>query len=325
MEPSQNPFSLYDFLGYLIPGFLFMFLFVSITKETVCNLVIPVFVINLIKADSLYSYLFLTFFCYFVGHVLSYLSSVTIEKYSIWTLGYPSCYMLKHKIPGFWCNYWKNFVPKQSTDKNRCKICVFFATAFSWIMNCIRLLVKLAMCISILPVVLVDITIRRIFKFREFLGKPLDQFLSEKIQLKIDHFVKDQYPEQDQKLDEGGKASSDIEPRDPDFFRLIYHFVNEYTKNHYAKMQNYVALYGFARTMCFSSIVLFWALLIPSFCAHQPLSSYLWPTTALFLVSSVLYLDFNKFYRRYTLEALMAFTAIYTFGNPLPIANFQSN
>lgn len=310
MEPRQNPFSLYDFLGYLIPGFLFIFFFVSIAKDTVCSLFIPDFITNLIQTESLYSYLFLTFFCYFFGHVLSYLSSITIEKYSIWTLGYPSCYMLKHKIPGFWCNFWNKFVSDRASDKKQIQISSFVCRLGYCLMSFLRSTVKLIMCTCILPVVFTDLIIRKLFMFREFLGKPLDEFLSDKIQMKINRFMEDQYSDLDTKI-ESEKSSLSNEPRDPDFFRLIYHFVNEHTTNHYAKMQNYVALYGFARTMCFTSIVLFWALLIPAIFTHQLLYSYLWPAIALFLLSSILYLDFNKFYRRYTLEALMAFTAIF--------------
>ncbi len=317
MEPRQNPFSLYDFLGYLVPGFLFTFSLSFIASENVCNQIIPGFITELSQKDSLYGYLFLTFFCYFVGHVLSYLSSVTIEKYSRWTLGYPSCYMLKHETSGFWCNFWKKFGREQDSEEKRNKYYDLFASIGSCLLNFFRSLIKLFMCVSILPVVFIDLIVRRLFKFRELLGKPLDQFLSAKIQMKINHFLKDQYPELCQDV-EKEEPSNDNEPRDPDFFRLIYHFVNEHTKNHYAKMQNYVALYGFARTMCFTSIVLFWSLLIPSMYTRQPLSSYVWPSIVLFIVSSILYLDFNKFYRRYTLEALMAFTAMYDLGTPFP-------
>lgn len=35
---------------------------------------------------------------------------------------------------------------------------------------------------------------------------------------------------------------------DDDLFRLAYHYVYEFSKQHQTKIQNYVALYGFAET-----------------------------------------------------------------------------
>lgn len=75
-------------------------------------------------------------------------------------------------------------------------------------------------------------------------------------------------------------------------------------------MQNYVALYGFTRTICFTSITLLWVLLIQLllFGYQGYMACYI---IGLFVVSGVLYVDFNKLYRKFSLEALMAFSVIY--------------
>jgi hypothetical protein len=136
----------------------------------------------------------------------------------------------------------------------------------------------------------------------------------EKIENKINTFINEQYEQSSgQKGISGLESSSEV--RDPDYFRLIYHYANEHTKNHYAKMQNYVALYGFTRTMCFVSIIIFWAVVVVSISSKAFNIYTLGYLTMLFCISSIMYFDFNKFYRRYTLEALMAFTAIYDSSN----------
>lgn len=76
-------------------------------------------------------------------------------------------------------------------------------------------------------------------------------------------------------------------------------------------MQNYVALYGFTRTMCFTGVILFWCHLRKMFPVHEFHWSSILPLVIMFCITAIFYLDFNKFYRRYTLEALMAFTALY--------------
>ena len=95
MEINQNPFSLYDFLGYLIPGIFCLLGGIYIYSPDLLWM-------NIIINDgyNLVMYIVTVIICYCLGHILSYLSSITVEKYSIWTLGYPSRYLLNHEIPG---------------------------------------------------------------------------------------------------------------------------------------------------------------------------------------------------------------------------------
>lgn len=305
MEINQNPFSLYDFLGYLVPGICcvsgLMYVF---TPEILRNIIIG-------ENLNIVTYFLSIIVCYISGHMLSYLSSITIEKYSIWTLGYPSRYLLKYDIPGFWRYFWRKKSHKidlvladkkilEVSIKEKVNISLRIQRFFQWF-------IRLLMCGVIIPVVLTDLTFRRVLSYREFLGKSLDSFLAEKIQKKIDLFQKEQY--EDQSSNEKLSCAENV--RDPDFFRLIYHYANEHTKNHFGKMQNYVALYGFTRTLCFTGVVLFWSWFINTLVTTGLSWGIVWISLMFFLGIAILYLDFNKFFRRYSLEALMAFTAIY--------------
>nr|WP_250179827.1 hypothetical protein [Escherichia coli] len=84
-------------------------------------------------------------------------------------------------------------------------------------------------------------------------------------------------------------------------------------KTHQTKIQNYVALYGFCRNICLIFIISFWVS-VPTFiyrlCTH---SDYLYSLLSImlsFFFVYVFYVGFVKFYRRYTLEVLMAFAVL---------------
>jgi apolipoprotein N-acyltransferase len=91
-------------------------------------------------------------------------------------------------------------------------------------------------------------------------------------------------------------------------------FLNSFTYNapaHQPKMQNYVALYGFLRTLTFLSILSFW-LIFASWLGGKldfVYSICLLASTA--FVSLILFLGFVKFYRRFSLEVLMALSVIF--------------
>ena len=91
MDVKQNPFSIYDFLGYLIPGAVFLYgtLFIF---EHISPLNDGAFGFNAanLSFEKPETYVPFVLLAYVVGHFLSFLSSITVERYSIWAHGYPS-------------------------------------------------------------------------------------------------------------------------------------------------------------------------------------------------------------------------------------------
>jgi hypothetical protein len=79
---KQNPFSLYDFLGYLIPGSTLIYLFIIIenwTNNKVENNLESIF--SYVSKYNFQEIFFFIIIFYAIGHLLSFISSVTIEKY----------------------------------------------------------------------------------------------------------------------------------------------------------------------------------------------------------------------------------------------------
>ena len=269
MKIEKNPFSFYDFLGYFIPGVTSIYCIYYIIS---CYSLIDIRNVESIK--NLQEYLILIIVAYIIGHLLSYLSSVSIEVYSIWSLGYPSKYLLGFPFRGFWHNLLKE---KRIITK----------------------IAKLIMCLYILPIVVTDVFIRKIFRFRQLLGKPLDSLTASIIKTEI---KKKMIMETSEDL---RKENTD----DQDFFRIIYHVTMEKCPAHNVKLDNYVALYGFTRTLSFVFATLFWVLtLIIIFNGYS--KSALCYAIASFIIAGLLYLDFNKFYRKFSLEAFMGFISI---------------
>lgn len=297
METNQNPFSLYDFLGYLIPGAIFltgMHIIPRTCYFNMCYFKSFTCAFNQIESGNWIQIVLFVIFSYFSGHFLSYLSSMTIEKYSIWTIGYPSKYMFDNLI-------------SDSKRKQR-RVCYLYIVCYFcppkdrkrghlykfWV-----LMIRLMLLIILLPVTLPLLILVSILKLNGAIQKPLDKELAEII---IDKSEK--------KLNNLTGKTHIIMKEDGDSFRILYHYAIEHYKVHRYKMQNYVALYGFCRTVSLIMVLLFWWFLY-----HHHLSF----TKDFFLqieglgllsfLSFVFYLAFNKFFRKFTLECMMAITS----------------
>lgn len=109
---KQNPFSVYDFLGYLIPGSLviYAYLVVDYLKNNE-SLNSTDFVENFsnFKLEGIFFFIIIS---YTIGHLVSFASSITIEKYANWRYSYPSKYLLDLEHKGYWksCSNWKDVV-----------------------------------------------------------------------------------------------------------------------------------------------------------------------------------------------------------------------
>jgi hypothetical protein len=275
MKPIQNPFSLYDFLGYLIPGLLLILgvLFLSDVGSVVVD---PIGTINTaLSSISIELSLVALVVCYFLGQIISYISSMTVEKYSNWTIGYPSKYLLRIETSSFWELQTKGWT------------------------RVVDILIRLILCGLMLPMVLLDLLVGNVFKFRRTLAKPLDKQLVTVIVEKAFALVKACF------------TSTYEHNKDDDFFRIYYHYALEKCPNHYAKFQNYVALYGFTRTMTIVTVILFWFNLFQAVSCRVDPSICMWTLAILAGLSYLMYASFNKFYRKFSLEVLMAISANY--------------
>jgi hypothetical protein len=275
---QQNPFSFYDFLGYLIPGALFLYLIkwfswlygngdlknLDLTPE------------GLWEFENPQIYIPFVLMSYVVGHLIGYLSSITIEKFHIDLHGYPSSYLLEEN-PDF-CNYKKYFSSKK----------FWFRGVFVFIFAA--------------PVSFLEVLFGWVFGLKSFYARPTDKFIASLFKWKAEDLFsmyRNKY----------GAYVSNWYNRE--FFRVIYHYTLEKSTSHAQKMQNYVAIYGFLRNMSFSSIILFWfSFFYLVFVNFEEGSNYIAVSLAgLSLVCFVFYVAFVKFFRRFSLEVIMAFLA----------------
>lgn len=265
---KQNPFSFYDFLGYMIPGAVFLYLTILIFRESDF---LSTFHINDMSNSSnqLVNFIPAVICAYLTGHVLAVGSSAVIESFSKRTNGYPSTFLFAVK-PDF-------YIEKD-----------FFIKTMGWFVLWIIILP-----ISFLQIVLKDILKIEIFnqakslpdELRKVTFKKCTKILESEIGVDISKM----------KLEKG---------IDGDYLRLLYHFVFENSERHSGKLQNYVALYGLTRNVSFVFVLVFWGAASSMFKGDIPFNPQL--LFFLSLLSYVFYIGFVKFYRRYSLEVIMA-------------------
>lgn len=298
MPFKQNPFSLYDFLGYFIPGAVFV--------SSVCGWAIlessmyPGSVNHSISTTpkTLVTFLqdlhwFATFIfivaSYIFGFAMSLASGIFVEGYLILRKDYPSKYRFR--------DYSKRAGKPQ-----------FFIGEF-------REKIDFAICVIVAPVMLFDYIFGRHFKLENSYYKKFkdgERDVAEATVRKIFHKI-------------GLVGPKNLLLSNYNWHKYIYHYVYENSTNHATKIQNYVALYGFSRTVSMVFIVVFWTSIIAFFSgfANYSWTSFLFHLLLFSVLAYAFFLGFTKFYRRYTDEIFMAAIAmmaepIHSDGTPNP-------
>lgn len=272
MELKQNPFSLYDFLGYFTPGAILLYItgyFAKIIWPDAPTFHDVTAQAGLEKAEA---YVPFVLFAYAIGHLLSFVSSVTIERYSIWAMGYPSKYLLGVSQAGYF-----------HSERH----------------PALRAVIRSVVFALILPVSLMDLVLGKFLGMRDLYAKPLDDLLIKIIREKVYKLI--QVVGGVENPTQHGKAYG------TDFFRFAYHYAVENAPHHLPKMQNYVALFGFLRNISLIVVLAFWP---TAYAVAKGLVA--WPALLALAVASYLcFMAFVKFYRRFCLEALMATAVSY--------------
>ena len=226
-----------------------------------------------------------TVLAYVAGHLVSYFSSLTIEPYLIWSYGYPSVFLMKE-------TYDKKFY---EINHN-----VGSFGAYCW---------KTLVCILIFPICLASLFFGRLLHFKYYVLKPLDSYLRDNINKKIDSFL--------------SALKLSQRNRNADVHRIIMHYNYEHYTNHVRKYDNYIALYGFLRSLsllCSSIFVFLFIAELKTLDFHATIDwKAVFILTTLFCVTYLYYLGFIKFYRRYTLENLMSILVDDTFSGNIAV------
>ncbi|HFJ9806491.1 hypothetical protein Q4R32_05895 [Morganella morganii] len=274
---KQNPFSFYDFLGYLIPGATFLYILTFIFGFNITSF----FALSdgsdsSIKHEILF-FIPIIIFTYIVGHAFSLLSSFFIENFSKYFYSYPSKFLFTENH-----HFW--FL----SEKEKKHEYINIASRF--------FLLTSLLPISIILFILKDLGIS-LFDQAKILPRNLGDIVFKKCNEILTKNLR--IPKK------SISCQRDIDGLGDDYFRIIYHFIFENSEKHSSKLQNYVALYGFCRNISFVFIVNFWLSLYFSMIEK---SCCIYLTIVFAIFSFLFFTGFVKFYRRYTLEALMGVT-----------------
>lgn len=272
---NQNPFSIYDFLGYFIPGALMIYIILFLLKiNDFNNLDQFTTILNNDRTFQLDNFLFFIIISYSTGHLISFISSITIERYANWKYDYPSKYLM---------NLNKNFKFWSGTKR-----------IIIW---------KFILIVILFPVTLFDFILGEMLCFKIFYTKNADNYIIETVKSKGVILLNQL----------GAPITTKL--REYDFHRIFSHYVYENSKNHQSKLSNYVALFGFLRALSLISVFFSWLLfyklyekvfLCENYTEYFTKTKYLIRYFFIISITSyVFFMAFMKFYRRYTLETLM--------------------
>lgn len=292
---KKNPFSLYDFLGYVFPGLVTLYIvwFFVTQKSDIEGLPDMIKrITNHLSGSSKTSSLsiaieetiLITVASYIIGHFVAYLSSITVEQFAIWVYDYPSKFLLKD-VPSN--NFWN------SNGNEKLKL---------WY----KRIWRVVMCILLLPISIGTLVFGKFLKLREFFIKKLDDYLI--LAIETNQLLMAKYL---------GIQKED----DMDFHRIVYHYEYEKQSRHSQKMDNYVALYGFLRSLTFIiNCTFLWILgyygIRSIFTCYKEYNwnflngelfntGLMWLLIGLGMLTYVFFMAFMKFYRRFTLESFM--------------------
>ena len=296
----KNPFSLYDFLGYFVPGALCLYLMVFLFDISGVKSFDEIANLHFGRVDLSIAFVIIA---YIIGHTINYISSITIEKYSNWMFGYPSAFLLKKERKGYYKKARQEDLEEWLKGNiEHCKLHLFIKKGMYWSkwnwlhkFSLLRLrssVWRFGLLLFIFPVSTIDWIFGKWFGLRLYYTNPLDYILIVTVQNNLEKLLL--------KLNiEGGNNF--------DYNRILNHYYYEKFQKHILKFDNYVALYGFCRCLSlifclttssilflvfFNDAVLFTSQVVIMFC----LSSFL---------SFVFFMAFMKFYRRFTLEGFM--------------------
>ena len=288
---NKNPFSIYDFLGYLFPGLIFLVIifFISQTKSAPIDDYFDFSKYKvLLKSGKEYDWwestVFIIVSSYVVGHIVAYLSSSIVEYFPNHLFGYPSHYLLHEEENNYSAVFSRYFSSP----------------------TCGNVIWRILVMLILLPVTFVILVLGIKLSLINFIVRPLDDYVRNSILCKLN------------KLSDTLSLQQPDVNSNADYHRIVMHYVYLNITNSQRKVDNYVAMYGFLR-----AITLIVCIFIDYMLVDQVLYSIgvlkengvehsfinwngIWIFIGMVVVANLLYMAFVKFYRRFTLENYMA-------------------
>jgi hypothetical protein len=285
MEAKTPQFSAYDILGYLVPGLsLILLIDCSIAFHSEEIALTYKSITSRYSTISWGTAIPLLLISYFLGHMVSFVSSMTIERHAKWRYGHPMEFLLSEtnaSLPDYFATSGRN--SKWSKGLR-------FITA-----------------VSILPIFIFEyplVITKVIQNYIRSLGPDLGKAVRKAIKGLCDRC---------------GVSLSVSKEYPAEFELLAINYALETAPSHVFTLRNYVVLYGFLRSMTFILVMSTWIITLHvgyTFMRYEDgLSIGILYTILVFIASGFLcavsYGAFLKFWTRYNKEALMGITAVF--------------
>ncbi len=291
---KQNPFSLYDFIGYLIPGILFwgMIFYIDLVFLTKTPIMDFFGINDLIKNKNniqyfAFLYPFVLSILYLTGHFFGLLANITIEQFGrVINLGKASGYLITDITP-------------------HTSFTAYAGLTLTW--NPIKFIINnLLWLLILIPetifVYLICIVPKEKNNLIEAFYKKENLYMPEFSKKKIKKLIEIHFEET---FDE-----NKITHTCNKYFHYIYHYVLENTGQHIIKIHNYVALYGLLRNTLMVSLLISIFILFSYFFV-SPYKFDIFIFFILLLISNfILFYGYIKFERRYNEEVIFALSSI---------------
>lgn len=327
---EKNPFSIYDFVGYLIPGAFLLYMgYVFLNYQPgleIENLPygylssIYNFIINPTIELTLAGVAICLILSYLTGFLIGYISSITIEEYAKNVYGFPSKFLLgpnkNRQIFEPFKSLWKatKIFGRQLNDCKEITLSIARIKSYRKAKSKIlykklgqsvhsfwgvelqlsRIFFRLFLLLILAPIVICDFILGFVFRLNKFFTRGLDSTLVSIIKDKIHKFS----------CQLGNPFDSNH-----DYHRIVYHYIYERMSRHAGKTDNYVALYGLMRSMALIFNVLCYLIAIKIFILgtdENTLFASWWFIVIAGLLAYLFFMGFMKFYRRFTLESFMS-------------------
>lgn len=287
MRLENLPFTVYDVVGYLVPGYFAIWCFAAFSPEFIQLNIRVESVLNfendLLNGGS--TIVMLLIVSYALGHLIGFLSSITVEKFANHYTDYPSRYLIE-------AYRFRGPIRDNTVVRN---------AARDW--HKFRLLAVHLLMVS----VIIPLWVMILSGWFSALIKPLPQNILSQLSSKYEQIT--------QRV---GSLKAD-----DNWFKFVEYYVINNQPSALARMYNYVTIYGFLRNACFVSCCMANILLLDAFFEIKPNSGSHMPRFAfeirIFLASVVMsflsfgfLLAFIKFYRRYSEEGVLAFVTYKT-------------
>lgn len=284
MDTKSIQFTAYDFLGYLVPGLaLFALIDCSFAFHAQHMALSYEAITCRYQAVSLKAAIPLALISYFIGHLISFVSSMTIERYARWRYGHPMKFLLDDsaEYPSFF----------QAGGKSICWSKVLRSvTAFA-----------LAPIFIFESVLLVTGILRNYIRS---MGPDLASVVKNALAWL---------------RNKAGMISDPSKDYPSEFESLAINYTLECAPSHIFTLRNYVVLYGFLRSMTLVLVLTTWAVSLhvaglvwaKEKCPILAFPYLFVGVLAGGFICSISYGAYLKFWTRYNKEALMGLTAVY--------------